>query len=428
MSRPTRSITSWAACCFALAALVAGCGGKGEDEAGGGGGGGGGAADVETGPGITDSTISLGMLTDLSGVFAPLGDPAVKATQLYWEEQNANGGVCGREVELVVKDHGYDPQKAVVQYRDTVDDVAAMQQLLGSPITAALLPQLEQDSMTSLLVAWPSSLLSQDFIIEVGAPYDIEMINGLSYLMEEGTLKEGDKLGFVYFEGEYGENGLLGAEAFAEENGIELVGQKIQPTDEDMTGQVSAFKQAGVKAIAMTTAPTQLASLAGIAATQDLSVPIFGQSPTYDPALLETPAAEALKANVLIGAPIAPYNAEGAELEAAAAAFEKEYPKDVPKATVGYGWGGGIIMKAMLEAACENGDLSREGILEAARTVESVDLGGITPGDGLNYAEVGQPSSRASFIGKPADVPGGIELVEEVESEQATSYTIPGSE
>ncbi len=165
MSLPNRSISSWAVCCLVLAALVgAGCGGKG-DEGGGGGGGGG---SVKTGPGVTDSEISLGLLTDLSGVFAPLGDPAVKATQLYWEQVNADGGVCDRDVKLIVKDHGYDPQKAVVQYRDLAPDVVALQQLLGSPITAALLPTLEQDSMTSILVAWPSSLLQKDFIIEIG--------------------------------------------------------------------------------------------------------------------------------------------------------------------------------------------------------------------------------------------------------------------
>ena len=73
------------------------------------------------------------------------------------------------------------------------------------------------------------------------------MINGLGYLMEQGKLKEGDKIGHVYFEGEYGENGLKGSEAFAEEHGMEVVEQKIKATDEDMSGQVSALKRAGVK-------------------------------------------------------------------------------------------------------------------------------------------------------------------------------------
>ena len=424
MTHTGRSLTSWAACCLALAALVAGCGGKSEDEAPSGGAAGG---EVTTGPGITDSKIRLGVLTDLSGVFAPLADPGLKATQLYWKEQNANGGVCERQVELVVKDHGYDPQKAVVQYRDISTDVAAMQQLLGSPITAALLPTLETDSMLSLLVAWPSSLLPKDFIIEVGSPYDIEMINGLSYMMDEGLLKEGDTIGHIYFEGEYGENGLAGAQAFAEENGLKLVEQKVEPTDEDMTGQVSAFKEKEVKAILLTTAPTQMASAAGIAAAQEYDVKLLGNSPTYDPALLETPAADALKANALIGAPIAPYNAKDPGVKAATGAFDKAHPKDVKKGVVNYGWGAGIIMKEVLEAACENGDLSRAGILEAARSLDAVDVQGITPGESLNYSEVGEPPTRASFIAKPADVPGGLELVDEVESEFAGSYQIPGS-
>ena len=69
--------------------------------------------------------------------------------------------------------------------------------------------------MLSLLSAWPSSLLGNDFIIEIGAPYDIEMINGLDYLKDKGKIKSGDKIGHLYFEGEYGENGLKGSEFYA---------------------------------------------------------------------------------------------------------------------------------------------------------------------------------------------------------------------
>ena len=124
---------------------VAGCGSKGSDSSSGGSSSGGGGS-IKTGPGVTDKTITLGVLTDLSGVFAPLAGPLTKANQMFWDEQNAKGGVCGRKVKLIVKDHGYDPQKAVVQYRDMGPKVAGLQQLLGSPITAALLPTLKTDS------------------------------------------------------------------------------------------------------------------------------------------------------------------------------------------------------------------------------------------------------------------------------------------
>src|SRR5947208_9099292 len=106
---------------------------------------------VKGGPGITAKTITLGVLTDLSGIFAPFGQPGTQAHQLYWKEQNARGGVCNRTVKLIIKDHGYDPQQAVTQYRDLGPKVAAMQDLLGSPIPAALLPTLKRDRMPSLL-------------------------------------------------------------------------------------------------------------------------------------------------------------------------------------------------------------------------------------------------------------------------------------
>ena len=38
------------------------------------------------------------------------------------------------------------------------------------------------------------------------------MINALDYLKDKGKIKSGDKIGHVYFEGEYGENGLAGHE------------------------------------------------------------------------------------------------------------------------------------------------------------------------------------------------------------------------
>ena len=43
------------------------------------------------------------------------------------------------------------------------------------------------------------------------------MTNGFDYLFEEGLIKEGDKIGHIYFEGEYGENGLAGTKDVAEE-------------------------------------------------------------------------------------------------------------------------------------------------------------------------------------------------------------------
>ena len=202
---------------------------------------------IKTGPGVTKSQITLGVLTDLSGVFAALGSALTQGQQAYWKQQNANGGVCNRQVKLVVRDHGYDPQKAVTLYQDLSPNVAALQQLLGSPITAALLPSLERDSMYSGLAAWPPALLKSKVIEITGATYDLEAINGIDWLMKNKGLKEGDKIGDLYFEGDYGEGGLKGVKYAASKHNLTVVEQKIKATDLDMSGQVAAFKRAGVQ-------------------------------------------------------------------------------------------------------------------------------------------------------------------------------------
>jgi ABC-type branched-subunit amino acid transport system substrate-binding protein len=404
-----------------LALAVAGCGSKGSSSSGGSS-----SGSIKTGPGVTDKTISLGILTDLSGVFAPLAGPLTKANQMFWDQQNGKGGVCGRTVNLIVKDHGYDPQKAVVQYRDMGPKIAGLQQLLGSPITAALLPTLKQDSMISLLSAWPPSLLANDFVIEVGASYDVEQINALDYLKDKGKIKPGDKIGHVYFEGEYGEGGLAGTKYWASKNGSTVVEQKIQATDEDMTGQVAALKRAGVKAIAVTTGPKQLASIAGIAASQGLNVPIVGNNPTFDPAVMASPAAKALAANAYIAGSISSFTLDKSQVKQVGDQFVTENGKKDAKASVQFGYAQAQVMYDILKKACDNKDLSREGIVKASRQLSGVDTGGLISGS-LDYTKVGQPSTRTIYIARPADVTGGLKsLPGTFESDTAKSYQFSG--
>jgi ABC-type branched-subunit amino acid transport system substrate-binding protein len=73
---------------------------------------GGAPADLETGPGVTADTITLGVLTDQSGPFAGASLGIAQGRQLFWDARNADGGVCGRTVEFDVKDHAYNAQNA----------------------------------------------------------------------------------------------------------------------------------------------------------------------------------------------------------------------------------------------------------------------------------------------------------------------------
>lgn len=383
------------------------------------------SGEVKTGPGVSADKIRLGVLTDTSGVFAGLGGPLTDGNRAFWREQNAKGGVCERKVTLSVKDHGYDPQKAVAQYREMKDDILAFNQLLGSPITAALIPSLQADEMVSALASWASPLTANPNILITAATYDVEMINGVDRMVEDGTLKKGDTIGHVFFEGEYGENGLAGSKFAAEKQGLKLVEQKIKPTDTDLSGQVAALRRDGVKAILVNTGPKQMASIAGVAAASGLDVPILGSGPAFDPALLATPAAPALIKNVTLVAGTAPYSSDAPGVKEATAAYEKNFPKGDKKSSVLAGYAESRLMYEVLTKACENKDLSRAGLQKALRGLEGVDLEGIVAGS-LTYSKLGQPPSREVYFSTvDKSVPGGLKSDgKAVVTANATAYEV----
>jgi ABC-type branched-subunit amino acid transport system substrate-binding protein len=207
---------------------------------------------------------------------------------------------------------------------------------------------------------------------------------------------------------------------------MSVVEQKLKPTDEDMSGQVAAFKSAGVKAIAVTTAPTQLASLAGIAASQGLNVPIVGNNPTFDPALMDTPAAKALKANAYIVTSTAPWTLDEPKVKEVGASWQKAYPKDDPKFAVQFGWAQAEVMYEILNKACANKDLTRAGLVTAAHEISGVDTGGLIA-QPLDYTKKGEPAERAVYISRPADVTGGLTaLPKTFDSEAGKNYDVSG--
>ena len=185
-------------------------------------------------------------------MFAALGKDLTNSNTLYWKDHK----VCDTyDVDLDVQDTGYVPQTGVQLYSGMKDSVLAMQQTIGSPINTALAPEYEADQIVNFPSAWSKTLTEIPGTGVVGATYDVEIANGYDYLFKKGLLKEGDTVGHIYFEGEYGANGLAGSKAVAEEKGLKVIEAQIKSTDQDMSAQVTQFKAAGVNAIALTVAP-----------------------------------------------------------------------------------------------------------------------------------------------------------------------------
>jgi ABC-type branched-subunit amino acid transport system substrate-binding protein len=378
---------------------------------------------IEAGPGVTDEAITLGILTDLTGIFAAPGNQHVATANLYWDQVNSAGGVCGREVVLEVQDHGYDPQRAVAAYQAMEPNILALHQLLGSPVQAAVLPEAQADEVAIGIVGWSSSFLASESVVTTGATYDIQFIAGLQYLLDEGLIADGDTIGHVYFGGDFGENGLLGSKFFAEQHGMTVEEAAIDPTVTDLTAQVTGFQNAGATAILIGAAPPQLTAVVNAQVALGYEVPILGQVPPFVPPLLDNPdLAPVLVDRYYEATPIAPFGndtPEGQELAAQADYFEDVgIAIDIP-----FAWALATMWHQALEVACDQGDLTRAGYTAALHSLDNVETGVAPP---LSY-KVGGPSGTEVYIARPnPDVPGGLEVVaENVTSPLVAEYPLP---
>jgi ABC-type branched-subunit amino acid transport system substrate-binding protein len=422
LPRPSgrRATTGVMSAAFAVALLASGCAttkpGSSTPSTG---------TKLETGPGVTDTTITLGVLTDRTGPFAGAGKGLELGRKLFWDAQNAKGGVCDRKVEFTLKDHAYKTDQAVTTYAQIKDNVLALDELLGSPEIAALADTIKEDKMLTLAASWSSSLLVNPFVIISGTTYDVEMINGIAWLMQSKGLAKGDKVGHIYLEGDYGGNALSGSKAAATEFGLTIVDSKIKATDTDLTAQVTALKNQGVKYVLLTGSSAQTASAVSVAEANGFDMTFLGSNPTFSPALLAGPAKAALEKRYFSVGSTAPFTSTAPGPTKLRTEFTSKYPDQAKSASafIVYGYAQGVIMFKILEAACKAGALTRAGMLKAFQSLTNVDTEGLVAA--LDYSKPGQIPARKVYVVKPdATAAGGLSQVQDLFAAPfATSYT-----
>ncbi len=365
---------------------------------------------VKAGPGVSGSTISLGVLTDLSGPFSQSAQIRIKGYELFLGELNERGGICGRKVELKQKDHGYDVGRALDGYFELEPRVLGFIDVAGAPMTAAIAPDLMQTRAVVAPASWSSSLLGNPHMMIVGTTYDLDVINGLDHLRREGAFRGGDTIGHVYVDSDYGRTGLEGSTFAAGQWGLNLVSKSVPEAATDVAGAVRELQAAGAKVVFLSTSPPQTATAVAAAERLGWDVPFLVNAVGYDPLILDSPVAAAVVKRVRVVSPIAPYATDLPGPRAVAAAFERRFPGVEPTGSVDHGYAIGVAFAAVLEKACAERDLTRDGVLRAFQATNGLDTNSLT--GPLRFSLVGRPSSTQSYIAKPdAGVPGGLAVV-----------------
>ncbi|WP_233510796.1 ABC transporter substrate-binding protein [Actinomadura craniellae] len=402
-----------------LLAAATGCSDKAT-----GGSGGTGKDGVKHGPGVTDTTIKLGVITDLTGPYAPLGKGLTQAEQLYVEEINKAGGICGRKLELVVRDAGYDVQKSMSAYSELQGSTLAIPQLIGSHVASALKTRINSDKVLTIPMAWSNTLLGSEYLQITGPTYDVDMINGIDWLVKTGAVKKGGTLGHIYFDNDYGASALLGTKYAADKHGLKVVEQKIKPTDTDLTNQAGALAKQKVDGILLSVGPAQSASAAGVARVAGFKGPILGSNSAYAKQLLATKAKPALLQGFYIATAGIPIQEDLPALKKIRDGYAAKFPGQPQDSAVVTGYSSGEIIGNAIKKACASKDLTREGLIKAHRSTNAFDNG---QGGTLDFTYFDKPPTLQTFIVQPDEQAiSGTKIVQNrTESELVKGYKVP---
>ncbi len=361
-------------------------------------------ASIEFDQGVTEDTITVGMLADLSGAFAPLVREIVEAQQVYWDIVNENGGIAGRQVELLIEDNAYDVAQNVEKYAILRDQVAIFSQMTGSPHTAAIAQDLVDDNLIGIPLSWYSGWADPEIgenALETYTSYCIESMNALEWFQQNRDVQT---VAIISFPGEYGGDGAAGAKMAAEQLGLEVVydgdGQVTPPSADnpnpDQSAVVSQIVSTNPDLVWTTINPTSLAAIMSQAVGQGYTGIWSGNSPSYSFKLLGTELAPLLDQYYIASTYIVTWGTDVPGMQEVVDAMTEHRP-DLPVSDVYIlGWTEAQVTQAILEQAAANGDMTREGIVAAAKEVE-VSFNGLAP----DQTWAGEPNDyivRESYI------------------------------
>jgi branched-chain amino acid transport system substrate-binding protein len=198
----------------------------------------------------TQPPLKVGALLSVTGPAAFLGAPEARTLEMLVEDLNAKGGVDGRKIQLVLKDTGGDPAKAVSFAKQLMEEekVFAIIGPATSGESIAVKPVVEEGGTLLLSCAAAETIVNPvaPHVFKV-APRDGYAAEMIFRRMQKLGIK---RIGFLSSNTGFGKGGKDQVEKLAPQHGIEIaVSDVYDKAATDLTAEVTKMKAAGVQAI-----------------------------------------------------------------------------------------------------------------------------------------------------------------------------------
>jgi urea transport system substrate-binding protein len=224
-----------------LSLFAAACGDSEDDSSSGSDSGGGG--EEASGTCVEGDTVKLGFLNSTSGTMAISEQTVRDALILAAEEINADGGIMGKQIEYVEEDGQSEPTVFAEKINKllTQDEVAAVFGGWTSASRKAMLPVVEGADGLLFYPVQYEGLEASENIYYTGATTNQQIIPAMDFLASEGV----ETLFLAGSDYVFPRTANKIIKQYAEELGIEIVGEEYVPLDsDDWTTQVAKIAAA----------------------------------------------------------------------------------------------------------------------------------------------------------------------------------------
>ncbi len=267
--------------------------------------------------GVTDDSIKVGQISDLSGAAAVWGVASTNGTRMRFDEENARGGIHGRQIRLIVEDGQYLVPLAVKAANKLLnrDKVFVMLGNIGTPINNAVLPRQLRMGVANLFpvtaaVSMYEPLHPMKFSYFVS--YRDQVRGAVAYM----TRKTGAKKVCMQTQAtDYGHEAEIGYEASVAELGLESVYLgRHKVTETDFVATVTRMKNSGCEVLFIGTIIIDTIQLYTAVRKAGWDVPIVGNMVVMHPLIAE--AADGGMEGLYSAGPVVMADLEGDSIEA----------------------------------------------------------------------------------------------------------------
>ncbi len=175
-------------------------------------------------PGVTDDTVLFGQSAAFSGPAQELGRNMRLGIEAAFHEVNQRGGVHGRLIALSSLDDAYEPEAAIANTLQLIDDdVFALIGAVGTPTSRSAVPVAEGAGVPYIAPFTGAELLRDaqlEYVLNLRASYYQETEEMVARLTEDLDI---ERIAVMYQDDSYGRAGLRGVQLALERRGAEPV-------------------------------------------------------------------------------------------------------------------------------------------------------------------------------------------------------------